>query len=197
MAADPPVSPHAAPDSDRFAVFTRMVVERRAYFLRVAQRISLSQQDAEDIVQESVLRAFDNLASFRGDARMDTWVHTIVVNTARNWLRNRGNRVFVPFESEGPGDGRQTRLDLPHPGKSPEESCSDLHLRRLLLAEIRSLEPMYRSPILACDLEECSYREAAATLNLNLCTLKARLFRGRATLKRRLRRLERQRKRSA
>ena len=197
MATEPQLPLHSAPDADRSAVFTRTVVQRRAYFLRVAQRISLSHQDAEDIVQESVLRAFHNLPNFRGESRMDTWLHAIVVNTARNWLRNRGNRVFVPFESDGLGDNDGPYLDLPHPGKSPEEFCSERHLRRILLAEIQSLDPMYQRPIQACDLDECSYREAAATLNLSICTLKARLFRGRATLKRKMRRLDRARKRAA
>lgn len=197
MATDPHfVSPHVS-DSDRSAVFTRTVVQRRAYFLRVAQRISLSQQDAEDIVQESMLRAFDKLPSFRGESRMDTWIHAIVVNTARNWLRGRGNRIYVPFEGNGSRDRTGPCADLPHPGKSPEESCSDRHLRQLLREEIESLDPMYRRPIQACDLEECSYREAATTLNLSVCTLKARLFRGRAALRRKLRRFDTKRRRVA
>jgi len=193
MATDPHFVSQQLSDADRCTVFTRTIVQRRAYFLRVAQRISLSQQDAEDIVQEAILRAYDSLPGFRGESRMDTWIHAIVVNTARNWLRSRGHRVFIPFEADGdPGTGLS--VDLPHPGKSPEELCSDRHLRRLLLDEIRSLAPMYRWPIQVCDLEERSYREAAATLNLSICTLKARLFRGRATLRRRLRRLDRKKK---
>ncbi|HTW50027.1 MAG TPA: RNA polymerase sigma factor [Acidobacteriaceae bacterium] len=187
MANKPQPSLYLTPECDRCAVFTRTVDQRRAWFIRVAQRISLSRQDAEDIVQESVLRAFEHLSSFRGESRMETWLYTIVVNTARTWLRSRGSRVFIPLESDGPWDRDVPALDLPHPGKSPEESCSDRQLHRLLLAEIQSLDPMYRLPIRACDLEERSYCEAAAALSIKSSTLKARLFHGRAMLKRRLR----------
>jgi RNA polymerase sigma-70 factor (ECF subfamily) len=193
MASDPQLSLYLTPESDRYAVFTRAVVQRHAYFIRVAQRISLSRQDAEDIVQESVLRAFHCLSSFRGESRIDTWIHTIVVNTARTWLRRRGGRTFVSLESEGRSDRDGQRLDFPHPGKSPEESCSDHYLHRLLLAEIQSLDPMYRGPIEACDLEGRSYSEAAAALNIKLSTLKARLFHGRTTLRRKLRGIYRKR----
>ena len=187
MATEPQLSPFPIADSDRCAVLTRTVIQRRAYFIRTVQRLSLPLQDAEDVVQEAVLRAFTNLSTFRGESRMDTWLHTIVVNTALTWLRRRGGRTFVSLECEGPSDRNGQRLDIPHPGKSPEESCRDHRLHCLLMAEIQSLDPIYRNPIEACDLDERSYSEAAEVLDIKLSTLKARLFRGRATLKRRLR----------
>jgi RNA polymerase sigma-70 factor, ECF subfamily len=197
MATESQVAPSLNSDSDRCASFTRMVVERRAYFLSVARRITLSSQDAEDIVQESILRALDHLDRFRAESRMDTWLHSIVVNTSLSWLRNRNNRAYVPLEPAGFPEGTEPGIEFACPGKSPEECCSDRHLLSLLLAEIRSLDPIYRRPIQACDLAERSYREAAAALGISLCTLKARLFRGRTALKRRLRGLEGRRKRAA
>jgi RNA polymerase sigma-70 factor (ECF subfamily) len=177
------------------AAFTQAVAERRAQLVGLAQRITLSRQDAEDVVQESALLGLRNLSGYRGEARLDTWLHAIVLNTARSWRRSRGRHVHVPLELESSSEPESVRWNFPHPGKSPEESCSEQHMRALLLAEIASLEPMYRRPIQFCDLEERSYRDAAAALNLNLCTLKARLFRGRAVLRRKLRHLARTRER--
>lgn len=159
---------------------------RRAHLVRVAQRLTRCHQDAEDVVQESALKALSNLAHFRGESRMDTWLHAIVVNTARSWLRCRRNHGEVSLEMGATEDGEAQAMDFPHPGESPEDGCGQGELRRLLQAEIEKLNPMLRGPIELCDLREWSYREAAYALNLTDATIKARLFRGRTQLKRRL-----------
>ena len=83
-----------ARDADLLALTSQ---ERRAQLLWDVQRVTKSSEEAEDIVQEALLRAWRSLQQFRGDAQISTWLRAIVRNTAREWLRNRGSRVNVPI----------------------------------------------------------------------------------------------------
>lgn len=182
------IPPQPLAQEDSFSDLVRTVEQRRTQLVRVAQRMTRCQEDAEDVVQDSVLKALANLSTFRGDSRLDTWLHAIVVNTARSRLRSQCGRVYIPIESDDESERDSARIELPHPGKDPEEFCSTYELQRLLLAEIASLDPIYGTLIRMCDLDQRSYRETAQALHLNIATVKARLFRGRALLRRKLRR---------
>jgi len=177
---------HSTVEVDRYAALARTLELRHAQLVRLGLRMRLSPEDAEDVVQESAVKALTNLSRFRGESRMDTWLHAIVMNTARTWLRSRRAHVHVPLESPGHNDHDVAKLDFPHPGKNPEEHCGDHELHRLLLAEVGGLDPIYKTPIQIRYLDEHSYCETAEILQLNLSTVKARIFRGRALLKRRL-----------
>ncbi len=168
------------------AEFLNAVEHRRPQLERVAMNMMRCREDAEDIVQESVLKALRFLPRFRRDARLDTWLHAIVVNTARDWLRLRRQRAKTSLETESEEWDDTLVLDFPHPGDDPEESCSRHELLRLLHEEIRSLDPVYQRPIQLCDLDGRSYREAALMLKLSGPAMKARLFRGRRLLKSKL-----------
>jgi len=165
------------------AEFLTAIERRRPQLERVAMKMMRCREDAEDIVQESVLKALRFLPRFRRDARIDTWLHAIVVNTARDWLRLQRQRAKTSLEAKSEDGDDTLVLDLPHPGENPEESCSHQEWLRLLHEEIRSLDPIYQRPIQLCDLDGRSYREAASMLQLSGPAMKARLFRGRVMLK--------------
>jgi RNA polymerase sigma-70 factor (ECF subfamily) len=183
-ASDPEL--HSTVKDNGYAALARTLEVRHAQLVRLALRITRCPEDAEDVVQQSVVNALTHLSRFRGESRMDTWLHAIVLNTARTWLRNRRAHVHVSLESPGYNDHDVVKLDFPHPGKNPEEHCWDHELHRLLLAEVGYLDPIYKRPIQIRDLDEYSYCETAEMLKLNISTLKARIFRGRTLLKRRL-----------
>ena len=168
------------------AEFLTTVERRRPQLQRVAMNMLRCQEDAEDIVQESVLKALRFLPRFRGDARIDTWLHAIVVNTARDWLRLRRQRAAAPMEAEGEEWDEVLALELTAPGEDPEEMCSQEELLRLLRCEICRLDPIYQMPIRLCDVDGRSYREAAVMLKITGPAMKARLFRARGLLKKRL-----------
>ncbi|MGA8110802.1 MAG: RNA polymerase sigma factor [Acidobacteriaceae bacterium] len=179
-----PLPSAAAPELH--AEFLFALERRRPQLLRLAAGITRHPDDAEDILQESVLKALRFLPRFRGDARIDTWLHAIVANTARDWARFRRDHPHTPLESE-PGEGGDTlTLDFPHACEDPEQSCSRHEMVRLLRAEIRALDPRYQLPIRLCDLDGRTYREAARILQLSGPAIKAKLFRGRVLLRRRL-----------
>lgn len=168
------------------ATFLLTLERRRPQLERVAMSMLRCQEDAEDIVQESVMKALRFLPRFRGDARIDTWLHAIVVNTARDWLRLRRQRAQVSLETGFEERDDILPLDFPHPGENPEESCSRRELLLHVQQEIRHLDPRHQLPIRLCDLDGRSYREAALMLKLTNPAMKARLFRARVLLKKRL-----------
>ena len=79
----------------RIQEFLETAERRRPQLLRMARRLTNSNEDAEDIVQEALMKAYKALEKFRGESQMSSWLGAIVQNTAHEHLRSRRNRVFV------------------------------------------------------------------------------------------------------
>jgi RNA polymerase sigma-70 factor, ECF subfamily len=178
------IQPRAGASDDKLVTFVQAAEQSRAQLLWLARRILPEREEAEDVVQEALLKAFRSLAQFRGDAQMSRWLRVIVENTARDWLRNRKGRVLLPLEVEQPEEGGTTTLDLPHPAENPEERCERKELERILRHEIGQMNSISRSAIQLCVLEELSHRAAARTLNISVVKVKSRVFSGKQLLKR-------------
>jgi RNA polymerase sigma-70 factor (ECF subfamily) len=88
----------AVDEKSAIGKFTRVAEQRRAQLLWLAQRITHDRDEAEDIVQEALFRAFKNLPQFRGESQIGTWLCVIVKNTGREWLRNQKGRVYLSME---------------------------------------------------------------------------------------------------
>jgi RNA polymerase sigma-70 factor (ECF subfamily) len=168
-------------------VLAALSKERRAQLLWDVQRVTKTSEEAEDIVQEALLRAWRHLRQFRGDAQISTWLRAIVRNTAREWLRNRGSRVSIPIGVFPSDEEDLPPLELTDSRPNPEECCARHEIEDLLHREIRSLSRASRIAIQLCAIEERSLREAASALNVNVVTIKSRLFRGRQLLHRGIR----------
>jgi RNA polymerase sigma-70 factor, ECF subfamily len=169
---------------DKLGMFIKTAEQQRSQLLWLAQRITPFREEAEDIVQEALLKAFRNLAQFRGDAQMTTWLRAIVQNTARDWLRNQKGRVYLPLEQTNPADGSPLTFDFPHPGENPEQRCEREEMEWLVRSEIEKLSSVSRRAIQLCLLEELSHRAAANALNVSVITIKSRVFSGKQRLKR-------------
>lgn len=172
---------------DKLDTFVETAEQQRAHLLWLAQRVAPYREEAEDIVQEALLKAFRNLAQFRGDAQMSTWLRAIVQNTARDWLRNQKGRMYQPLEQTNPAEGSTVQFDFPHPSENPEQSCERKEMEWLLRTEIEKLSSVSRRAIQLCLLEEFSHRAAASALNVSVITVKSRVFAGKQRLKRAVR----------
>jgi hypothetical protein len=109
---------------DKLGIFLQASEQCRAQLLWQAQRFTSSREEAEDIVQEALFRAFKNLPRFRGESQMGTWLHVIVRNVGREWLRNRKGRAYLPLEHARNGDDEPQMLDYPDPGNT--DHCPSL-----------------------------------------------------------------------
>lgn len=176
MATTFPVEMEIAPtiSDDKVHSFVETVQQRREHLVRVARRFAPSCEEAEDIVQEALLRAYRSLPRFRGEAKMSTWLQTIVQNAAHEWMRGQKGRVLLPLECKTE-DGNKP-LNVPDTRRTPEESCEAAERSRILKRELGKLSTGCRCAVELCIYDEMKQRAAAKKLNVSVIAIKARIF---------------------
>jgi RNA polymerase sigma-70 factor, ECF subfamily len=169
---------------DKLIEFVQEAERQRSYLKWIAARMITDAEDVEDIVQQALLKAFVSLQRFRGDAKMRTWLHTIVLNTAREHLRNRKRRIPLQTDARCQNDDEDAFRDIPHPGLGPEGAFAEHEADAILHAEINVLSPFCKHAIEMCVIQEIPYREAAGALKTNPATLKSRVHHAKEHLRR-------------
>lgn len=156
---------------------------------RVLCRITEDPDEAADLTQDTFLRAFRSVGTFRGDCRLKTWLVRIAINESRNrfrWWRRRRREVTLSLDAPMPGSERPISDRLADGSVSPENRALAREREYALEAALLELPEKYRHPVILCDVEGLTYDEAAKALGLRLGTLKSRISRGRDELRRRL-----------
>ena len=141
----------------------------------LARWLTRGSQEADDIVQEAILRAFRSFDGFRGDA-VKPWLLAIVRNCHRDILRQRKRHAVTSLEEEG-------EIPIAAEGPNPEGVAIQTGDSRLLDKAIAALPEEFREVVILRELEEMSYREIAAATGTPIGTVMSRLARGRALLK--------------
>ena len=139
--------------------------------------------DAPDIVQEVFLKVFRNIGAFRGNSSLKTWIYRIAVNEAYNHRRwfCRHQRQEVALASE---EGTPHHISgMTDPGRSPFEQAADHEARALVEQALEKLNPKFRAAVVLRDIEDLSYEDIAAVLEVSLGTVKSRIMRGREALR--------------
>jgi RNA polymerase sigma-70 factor (ECF subfamily) len=150
----------------------------------VALRITGNHADAEDVVQETYLRAHRKLEQFRGDADLGTWLYRIAIRVASRLLRKRGNRgAKLKSFSELLPFGDPTLPQVPAAGSGPEAEEERAEERARVLAGIALLPPNYRIPLVLKDIAELESSQGAAVLGMKDATFKTRVHRARLMLR--------------
>ena len=159
--------------------------ERPIYFLLFS--LLKNQADAEDAAQETVIKVYQNLEKFRGDAQFRTWVLSIARNEGLARLRKIGNRREDSLEAHTEEQGGDyTPAILTSWREIPAEALEQKELGAILRKAIEGLPEIYRNVVLLRDIEEMDIRETAAALEISEASVKVRLHRARATLQRTL-----------
>lgn len=166
------------------AAFAEVAERRRAQLLWLAGRMTRNQEEAEDVLQEALLKAHKHLAQFRGDSQMGTWITVIVKNTGREWLRRQKRWPHLPLEEIHDRDDGPVAMEFADPAEDPEQHCARTEVAGMLLAEMENLDSVCKSALRMCVLEELSHEEAARSLGVNACTVKSRIFHGKRLLRR-------------
>lgn len=140
---------------------------------RLVYRLCGDEDLARDFTQDTFVRAFDQLARFRGDAAFSTWLHRIAVTTTSNAMRRVRRQRH-----------RETAIDgIPEPMAPP---AADGDLQQRLAAAIDALPEIYRTTLVMHDIEGFTHPEIASALGVPEGTCKSRLFQARAQLRRML-----------
>ena len=172
------------------AAFEQLVAERTGDIYGLLFRLTGDAEEARDLAQETFLRAFQAIGKFRGDADLKTWLYRIAINQARNrwrWWRRRRREATVSLDATI-GEREQTvATHLEDANASdPEQETLARERQSQLREALQGLRSAYREAVVLRDIEGLTYEEIAATLQINIGTVKSRLARGRLELRRKL-----------
>ena len=160
-----------------------LLVERyqdRVYNL--ALRMCGNPDDAFDLAQEAFFRAWRGLSGFQGDSAFSTWLFRLSSNVCLDWLRAKKRRPTVSLTAVD-DDGEETQLDLPDPGKSPEELLEAAEDQATLAKAMNQLPVEYRQILTMRAINDMSYTEIAEALQIREGTVKSRISRARLALR--------------
>lgn len=170
--------------------FDHLVEERSGDIYALLYRLTEDAEEARDLTQETFLQAFRSIGRFRGDADLRTWLYRIAINQTRNrwrWWRRRRRDKTVSLETKSAADGLTLGATLADSNqRDPEQLALAREREQTLLSALRALARPFREAVILRDIKGLSYEEVAATLEISVGTVKSRLSRGRAELRRRL-----------
>jgi RNA polymerase sigma-70 factor (ECF subfamily) len=156
--------------------------ERRMFL--IANRILRNREDAQDAVQQAFKHVFVRLNSFQGDSRFSTWITRIAINEALQLMRKRrpGHTSLEVDSSEGVSKA----IEIEDAAATPEETYRERELHGILNQAIGELRPIFRKVVQLYEIDELSSEKTARKLGLSNSTVKARAFRARRLLRRKL-----------
>jgi RNA polymerase sigma-70 factor (ECF subfamily) len=157
--------------------------ERSVYVMALS--LLHNEADAEDAAQEAFLKAFRNLAHFRGESKFSTWLVSIALNEARSRLRKKTLRT-ESLDEPPDGQGHVSPALLRDWREIPSEILERQEFRQLLQQAITDLPLIYREIFLLRDVEELSVNESAEALGITIASAKVRLHRARIMLQKKL-----------
>ncbi len=169
--------------------FSQLVSHYDRKIYRLAKHITGSDEDAEDVLQETFLKAYEHLDGFQGNSKFYTWIVRIAVNEALMKLRKRKSDRTVSLDETPENADEPIVREIAVWDGNPEDRYSTSELRSILDRAIEGLKPAFRTVFVLRDVEELSTEETANLLNLSVPAVKSRLLRARLELRERLTRL--------
>jgi RNA polymerase sigma factor (sigma-70 family) len=162
--------------------YVELCRRHREMVFRVALKITRNRDDAEDVLQDSWMRALTHIGSFDGRSTFSTWVTRIAINSALMILRKRRTRrEFSLDDPIDPGDCRVT--EILEPSRNPEERCLETERIRLVRQAIKRLPSKLRTAIEICQAQDGSLSDLAMLAGVSLPTMKSRLLRAKLKLR--------------
>jgi RNA polymerase sigma-70 factor (ECF subfamily) len=155
---------------------------------RIALHITQNREDAEDVVQDAFLKAYENLEQFQGQSKFYTWLVRIAVNEALMKLRRRRPERMVSLDQDVQTEEDSMPREVADWSPNPEQLYNQAELRDILGKTIQGLPPSFRTVFVLRDVEGLSTEETAQALELSVPAVKSRLLRARLQLRERLNR---------
>ena len=181
LAAEAKLGDHSA--------FTELVNRYARNIFRLARHITKNDQDAEDVLQETFLKAYSRLEQFHGDSKFYTWLVRIGVNESLMKIRRRKDGKFVALDQEfETGEGTLVK-ELPANVENPEEHYGREEIRQALSSAIDGLADTYKTVFVLRDVDGLSTEETAQALELSVPAVKSRLLRARLQMRDKLKRI--------
>ena len=161
--------------------FEQLITDCAGQTYALALRMLKDPQDAEDAVQDAMIKAWRALPGFKGDCRFSTWVFRLTYNTCLDALRRRQRGQVLSLTREDDDDGER-QAEVPDPSPGPEEALLAKERAQILRREMEKLSEKLRAPLVMRELGDCSYEEIANALGISVGTVKSRIARARENL---------------
>ena len=155
--------------------------ERRVYAAALA--ILRNESDAEDVVQEAMLKALANARQFRAEARFSTWLIQITVNEALMRRRRDRKGIMEGIDDRRDEEGEYAPRDFADWREIPSEALERKEVRQKLAEALASLDRKYREVFVLRDMEQLNIQETAEALGISVASVKTRLLRARLMLR--------------
>ena len=168
--------------------FETLVKQYDRQVFRIAQHITQNREDAEDVMQDAFLKAYEKLNQFQGNSKFYTWLVRIAVNESLMRLRKRRTGRMVSIDEDVETEEGSMPRELADWGPSPEQQYGQSELAEILKKTVNGLPPGFRVVFVLRDVEGLSTEETAETLGLSVPAVKSRLLRARLQLRERLNR---------
>ena len=168
------------------SAFNELVNRYGRKIFRLAKHITQNDEDAEDVLQESFLKAYGHLAAFQGQSKFYTWIVRIAVNESLMKLRKRKSDRTVPLDEPLDTGEDTVAREIAVWDENPEQKYSREELGAILDEAVQSLRPVFRTVFVLRDIEDLSTEETAETLSISVPAVKSRLLRARLQLREKL-----------
>ncbi len=152
-------------------------------------RITKDPEEAQDLTQETFLRALKGIKKFRGESGIRTWLFRIAINQSRNrfrWWKRRRKSKTDSIDAKKADSEITIGEGLSDDSPGPLENVMMAERKRMLLNAISELPDAYREAVVLCDIEGLSYEEISEILEIGMGTVKSRIARGRKELRTKL-----------
>jgi RNA polymerase sigma-70 factor (ECF subfamily) len=168
------------------AAFTQLVNRYERKIFRLAKHITQNEEDAEDVLQDSFLKAYEHMGEFQEQSKFYTWLVRIAVNEALMRLRRRRPERMVSLDEDIKTEEDSMPREVADWAPNPEQLYSQGELKEILGKTIQGLPPSFWTVFVLRDVEGLSTEETADALDLSIPAVKSRLLRARLQLRERL-----------
>ena len=168
------------------AAYDTLVRKYERQILRIAQHITQNREDAEDVMQDAFLKAYEKLDQFQGNSKFYTWLVRIAVNESLMRLRKRRTGRMVSMDEDVKTEEGTVPRDFADWAPNPEQNYTQAELAEILKKTIQGLPQGFRVVFVLRDVDGLSTEETAETLGLSVPAVKSRLLRARLQLRERL-----------
>jgi RNA polymerase sigma-70 factor (ECF subfamily) len=173
-----------APDGDLRA-FEKLVLRHQRRVVANCRYITRDANNAEDLAQEVLVKAFFGLRGFEGRSSFGSWLQRIKINHCLNYLKKQAGRSFVGVEERDVEEFDQLQVHA-----TAEQQARAISDRQLISQVLDSMSNTLRIPLVLCDMDELSYEEVARSLRISLSAAKMRIKRAREEFRERYEKMQ-------
>ncbi|ABW18750.1 RNA polymerase sigma factor [Alkaliphilus oremlandii] len=163
--------------------FEQLILAHQKKAFNIAYRILGNLEDANDVTQEALLKAYKGISKFNAKSSFSTWLYTIVTNTSMDFIRKNRKTIVTYLDREYETEEGSYKTQVYSDQETPEEILEKKEVQKLVNDAIEQLSDEHRKIIVLRDIQQFSYQEIAQILNCSEGTVKSRINRARNNLK--------------